>query len=343
MNKISRRDLVLKYIIEQFIKTAQPVGSKSLLKNYDLNYSSATIRNEMHELETMGYIEKTHTSSGRVPSAKGYRYYIDYLRDERLTEESKNKLKIVVANQNSRVNEVLRQSCAILSEMTSLTSIMIGPDRLNQLLNKVELIPIDENNALCIFITGDGHVEHKLYKIPQGVDPADVEKCVDILNDRLKDTPIYGLVEKMLTLAPVLSSYIENYEIIIKVFIDLFKQMNNEKGGVWGTSNLLDQPEYAGDINKLKKMVELVESNNVWKFISNNKKKEKISVQIGVDNELQDVSVVSANINIKGQDGGKIALVGPKRMDYSKVISAMEFLLEQLDLTYGQESEEEDD
>ena len=342
MEGLSRKEMILKYIIELFVKTAQPVGSNYLIEQYNLSYSSATIRNDMMELENMGLLEKTHTSSGRVPSAKGYRYYIEHLRDETLNDENLHKLKTILNDKSSHVSDVLRHSCAILSEMTSLTSIMLGPDELGETLTKIQLIPLNSSSAVCVFITSNGHVEHKTFNIPNGVNPSDVEKCVEILNDRLKGTPLYSIAEKMIALKPVLSLHIEKYEALINAFVTMFNQMSeNNKTASWGTSNLFDQPEYASNIEKLKKAVKLIESNNVWKFISNSENKQKINVQIGVNDELNDISVVSMDVNVKGQEGAKIALVGPTRMDYAKVIGVMEFLVDQLNLAYGEEEEED--
>lgn len=337
---LTRKDTILKYIVEQFVKTAQPVGSNTLLEIYNLPYSSATIRNDMLELENMGMLEKTHTSSGRVPSAKGYRYYIDHLREEFNDEESYGKLRRLVNDSTSHVGDVLRHSCAILSEMTSLTTIMLGPDELGELLSQIQLIPINTNSAVCIFITSNGHVEHKTFNVPNGIDAKDLEKCVQILNDRLVGTPLYALVEKMITLKPVLSLQIEKYELLIAAFKDLFKDMSNEKTSAWGTTHLFNQPEYSADIEKLKNAVKLIETNSVWKFIGN-EGKGKINVQIGVDEEFNDMSVVSVDVNVRGKEEAKIALVGPKRMDYSKVIGIMEYLLSQLDEAYGEENENE--
>ena len=341
MENLSRKDLILKYIVELFVKTAQPVGSQYLIEQYNLRYSSATVRNDMMELENMGMLEKTHTSSGRVPSAKGYRYYIDHLRDDSLQEDNLYKLKTILNDKTNQVGDVLRHSCAILSEMTSLTSIMLGPDELGETLAKIQLIPISNNSAVCVLITSNGHVEHKTFNIPNGVNASDVEKCVEILNDRLKDTPLYAIVEKMIALKPVLSIHIEKYEVLINAFVNMFNSMNDNKVNAWGTSNLFDQPEYANNIEKLKKAVKLIESNNVWKLILNSNDKKKINVQIGVNDELEDISVVSMDVNVKGHEGAKIALVGPTRMDYAKVIGAMEFLVEQLNLTFGDEEEDE--
>ena len=337
---LTRKDTILKYIVEQFVKSAQPVGSNTLLEIYNLPYSSATIRNDMLELENMGMLEKTHTSSGRVPSAKGYRYYIDHLREEFNDEENYGKLRRLVNDSTSHVSDVLRHSCAILSEMTSLTTIMLGPDELGELLSQIQLIPINTNSAVCIFITSNGHVEHKTFNVPNGIDAKDLEKCVQILNDRLVGTPLYGLVEKMVTLKPVLSLQIEKYELLIAAFKDLFKDMANEKASAWGTTHLFNQPEYSTDIEKLKNAVKLIETNSVWKFIGN-EGKGKINVQIGVDDEFNDMSVVSVDVNVRGKEEAKIALVGPKRMDYSKVIGIMEYLLSQLDEAYGEENEDE--
>ena len=158
----------------------------------------------------------------------------------------------------------------------------------------------------------------------------------------MKGTPLYAIAEKMIALKPVLSLHIEKYEVLINAFVSMFNQMTeSNKSTTWGTSNLFEQPEYASNIEKLKKMVKLVEGNNVWKFISNSENKQKINVQIGVNDELDDISVVSMDVNVKGQEGAKIALVGPTRMDYAKVIGVMEFLVEQLNLTYGDDEEDE--
>ena len=141
----------------------------------------------MLELENIGLLEKTHTSSGRVPSAKGYRYYIDNLREQFEDNENYHKLRTIVSDSTNHVSEILRHSCAILSEMTSLTTIMLGPDELGETLSQIQLITISPTSAVCVFITSNGHVEHKTFNIPEGIDSKDLEKCVKILNDESKN------------------------------------------------------------------------------------------------------------------------------------------------------------
>ena len=211
-------------------------------------------------------------------------YIVPEIYDDSIKEDNLYKLRTILNDKTNQVGDVLRHSCAILSEMTSLTSIMLGPDELGETLTKIQLIPLNSSSAVCVFITSNGHVEHKTFNIPSGVNPGDVEKCVEILNDRLKGTPFYSIAEKMIALKPVLSLHIEKYEALINAFVAMFNQMSEtNKTASWGTSNLFDQPEYATNIDKLKKAVKLIESNNVWKFISNSENKQKINVQIGVN------------------------------------------------------------
>ena len=136
--EMNRRDRVLKLIVEYFIKNAQPVGSKTLIEEFGLDYSSSTIRNEMNSLENDGFLEKTHTSSGRVPSSKGYRYYIQHLRDRNIDEEFKYQMQSILDAKVKSIQDVIKQSCEILSQMTSLASIVLGPGAQNEHLISVQ-------------------------------------------------------------------------------------------------------------------------------------------------------------------------------------------------------------
>ena len=159
-----RQTKVFKTIVDEFIRTAEPVGSKTLLTLLDFNCSSATLRNEMAALEEMGLLEKTHTSSGRIPSSKGYRYYVDNLMEKQLDQKVVNALQTVFDARNMSIDEVVRQSCDILSQMTNLTSVVLGPESRYQTLQHISLIPINERSAVAIFITNHGHTENKTFR-----------------------------------------------------------------------------------------------------------------------------------------------------------------------------------
>lgn len=156
---LSRRELILKYIVEYFIKHAQPIGSNTLIETYGLKCSSATIRNEMMELENAGYLEKTHTSSGRVPSSKGYRYYIDHLREKDIDESIKHNLAVIFNEKSKSIEDVIKESCQILSHMTNLASVVLGPEASEEHLVSIQFIPLSQNSATAVFVTDKGYVE----------------------------------------------------------------------------------------------------------------------------------------------------------------------------------------
>ena len=194
---MTRRDEILKLIVEHFIKTAEPVGSKTLQQEYHLEVSTATIRNEMNALENDGYLEKTHTSSGRVPSEKGYSYYVANLRSGSVDERAKNALQTVLSERTKSVEEVIKESCEILSQMTNLASVVVGNSLEEEHLVSISIVPIGGNTATALFVTDKGYVENKTFILSQNNKMADVTKCLKILDERLKGTKISQLSKKL--------------------------------------------------------------------------------------------------------------------------------------------------
>ena len=341
---LTRKHQILKYIVEYFIKTAEPVGSNTLINEYHVPYSSATIRNDMADLEKEGYIEKTHTSSGRIPSSKGYHFYIDFLREKSVDEEVKYQLANIFTQREKRVDDVIKESCAILSHMTNLASVVLGPSANDEHLLSVNIYALSSNSATAVFITDKGYVENKTFVLKDEVKVKDLEECVKLLNDRLKGAPISQLVEKMEALKPILSDYIKSNDAIYRAIADALIRFSSERVSMFGQSNLLNQPEF-NDTEKLKTLLKFIEDPD--KFAGALKTtKNGVDVHIGEENEhLDDVSVVTSDINVGGRQLGKIALVGPTRMDYDKVLSALEYVIEKFNEVYGADEgkEEEDD
>lgn len=343
MTKYSRKEKILKLIIEQFIQTATPVGSQTLINEYNLPYSSATIRNEMSELEQEGYIEKPHTSAGRVPSSKGYRFYIEHLRDTEIDEEVKSKMQELFSAKDITINEIIKHGCEIIAQMTNLTSIVLGPDSSKETLSKIQYIPLNNNSAVAVFVTSKGHVESKTFNVPNGVSVDEIGTCVDIMNDRLVGTPINDIIDKMDSLKPILAERITQHEIIFRAFLEAFIKFTNERVAVFGRNNILEQPEFTSDINKLRKLVNLIENDEIWKKIVG--EGDHLSIKIGKENqlmELDDVTLVSKPIRLSNNEYGTIALIGPTRMNYNKVISALEYLSEKIDTMLKEREGNED-
>ena len=337
---MNRRERVLKLIVEHFIKTAEPVGSRTLIEEYDLNYSSATIRAEMNSLEQEGYLEKTHTSSGRVPSSKGYRYYIEHLRERSVSEEFKYQMQSILDEKIQSIDDVIKESCEILSQMTSLASIVLGPNATQEKLVSVQLVPISETSATCVFITDQGYVENKTFVLNEKTSLSDVESCVKLLNERLKGTTISELIPKMKAIKPLLNDYVIDHDVIYQAMLEAFVGFAKDRLSAYGKEELFEQPEFRDDAAKIRKLIELFDSPEVFREVEEEGDQE-ISIHIGGESTGDDdVSIISAKVKVPGQKEGSIAIVGPKRMDYDQVVSSMEYLLNEIEKRYNSERKE---
>ncbi len=327
--EFNRKQKILKLIIEDFIKYAEPVGSNYLIKKYKLPYSSATVRNEMAELEKDGLLEKTHTSSGRIPSTKGYQYYIENLRVKKVDENFKNELKSIFTNSKS-VEEVIKESCEILSSMTNLTSVVLGPSSNDESLLSIQLIPLSNKSCSAIFVTDKGYVENKTFILSNNTSIDDVKKCMEMLDKRLKGTKISQLVEKLESLKPILSDYIEDYNYLFSSLVKTFYEFAKERSTFFGRENLLAQPEFKDDAEGLKKVFDLFSNPDLLNEYLKTSNGNVILDGSDVDEEFEDMTIISKNIDANGSNLGRIAIIGPKRMDYSNVISALEYTINQL-------------
>ncbi len=329
--KLNRSDTILKYIVEYFIKTAQPVGSQTLIDEYHLPYSSATIRNEMFALEKMGYIEKTHSSSGRVPSSKGYKYYCENLREKNVDEELKNSLQAVLDDKIKSVEEVIKASCEIISHMTSLVSVVMGPDEVEENLASVQLIKISDNTLTAIFVTDKGYVENKTFKVPSSIDGNEVVKCVEILNQRLKGTPIVDLVDKVESLKPILSDYVISHDLIYQALLETFLRFAGDRLSLYGRDELFNQPEFKNDTEKLQKVFKLLNDQSIFRSLDEEVDKDhEMVLRIGDIENNPDVSMVTTKFKIGDGEESTITLLGPTRMDYDRALSALEYLTDAL-------------
>ncbi|MBR3346917.1 MAG: heat-inducible transcription repressor HrcA, partial [Solobacterium sp.] len=265
-----RRIEIFKAIVDEYIKTAEPVGSKTLQTKYKLPYSSATIRNDMQVLEEMGYLEKTHTSSGRIPSTQGYKFYCENLLKNSSVDK---KMEVAIRNafevSNMNISEAVEQSCRILSEMTNMTTGAIGPDSSAQRLEHLKLFPIDERNAVVVMITNTGHTETKNFRFDEDVPFKDLETCTDILNQHLRNVPITELPEKMEALRPELAAVVQRHDLLFTAFVQAFVRFASENVYFSGKDRMLYQPEFE-DISKLKELMMMLDDSTVWRRLDTN-------------------------------------------------------------------------
>lgn len=330
-----RQRLIFKKVVERFTYCAEPVGSKALMQLLDFPISSATIRNEMAILENAGLLEKTHTSSGRIPSRFGYRYYVGNLMETSLEDPVKQSLQTIFSQRHYSLDEVVEKSCSILSEMTNLTSVVLGPDSRHQVLAHVQLVPINSKSAVAIIITNTGHTENKVFHFDEDVSVEDLRNCTELMNDQLTGTPIDHVVDRLKELEPLMAAKLVRHEVLFEAFAQAFMRFANEKVAVSGRSNMLYQPEFS-DMNKLQRLMKILEDSELFKQWT--EQENNIAIPIGKRNELiqiGDCSVISAKFHYNDSEEGQLMVVGPNRMQYSKVVALMDYMSSVIEGVFG--------
>ena len=325
-----RQNKLLKEIVESYIKDVKPIGSKALVDKFKC--SSATIRNEMSTLEDLGYLEKTHTSSGRVPSKEGYKYYVDnIMKPKELNGEEMLKLQTIFSNNNLVISDAIRECMSIISDITNYTSIVLGKDSDANTLKQLNIIPIDDTKVVALVVVSNGHVENKQVLIPEGVNVKEIVKACEIINKQLIGTPIKEVSEKLeFDIKPRIASIINEYESVYNMFQTVFNdfQAKNENVFFGGKTNMLKQPEFT-ELDKVKNIMEKLEDYEVVKKIESNE--DGVNIYIGEENEFdKDVTVVKTSYKAGGEEG-TIAIIGPTRMEYDKVVTLLEFLKSQIE------------
>jgi len=332
-----RQLLILQVIIDDFIQSAQPVGSRAISKKDEVSFSSATIRNEMADLEELGFLEKTHSSSGRVPSEKGYRFYVDHLMSPfDLPKNEKSFIQQAFANQLLEFEKVVQQSARVLSDLTNYTSIILGPEVYETKLKQLQIISLSDHTAVAILVTNTGHVEHRSFTIPVRIEPHDLERMVNILNERLQGVPIIHLNRKLRTeIASLLRKHTDESDKAYEYLQAALFEEQPVKLYVGGKTNILMQPEFK-DIDKIRSLYSMIEEENEIAHLLRHDSQD-IKVSIGQENEIeamQDLSIITASYSLGDEQMGTIALLGPTRMEYSKVISLLNLLSNRMTKTF---------
>lgn len=319
-----RQEELLRLIVEDYIKTARPISSKSLCNI--MKCSSATIRNEMSELEELGLLEKTHVSSGRIPSEKGYRYYVDHIMEpKKLSGEDVLKLQTVFHNKSLVISDVIARSMEIISELTNYTSVVLGKSSKENKVSKIEVVPLTDEQLIAIVITDKGHVEHKNMFLQERVSLNDIRQTVDLINKLLVGTPIDEVSSALeFEIKPIIARYVEQHEALYNAFYNAFADFKNDQNfRMSGTKNILMQPEF-DNTSKIREIVNKFED----KELVNNIKEEDdgIKVYIGSENDLDDdLTIIKTKYSINGEEG-TIALIGPKRMEYERVVALLNYI-----------------
>lgn len=331
-----RKKLILRAIIDDYIELGEPVGSRTLSKKHLKDISSATIRNEMADLEELGFLKQPHTSAGRIPSAYGYRLYVDQLMDNyMLTVDEITKIQEVMEFKYNELDRLIQEASKVISSYTNYTTVAITPEITKISVKRLELLLLAEQLLLLIVITNLGIIKNKLIKTVERLNAEFVSRLSKVLNEKL-----CGLTLEELTnakISEILRTMEDNLEdncfVVFSAINFIYESIQNvEYGSVFlgGAFNMLNYPEYR-DLEKAKPVLNFLEKKAELSKLLTSHKDDNIKVIIGEESEfeeLKDCSVILANYAKDGDNLGTIGIIGPTRMVYSKVMSSLKYLVE---------------
>ncbi len=334
-----RQELILKTIIKDFTKTHEPVGSKTVMQQLPIKVSSATIRNEMAILEDQGLIEKTHSSSGRIPSTDGYRYYLDHLIEPiELPRQVYEQIGLQFDHPFHQVNDIIDQASKILSNLTNYTAFAAGPESEDIRVTGFRIVPISERQVMAILVTSYGKVTNQVYTLPRHVSAEEIEKAVRLINDQLVGKSLneihfdqFSEMTRHLARSDHATDWLDLIE-------DVFKDAASEQMYVNGQINLLNN-QAETDVSDIKSLYELIDSDSMFNQLLNlddeddDENRYPVKVTLGTDlpNELlRNYSLLTAEYKVGQHGHGTIALLGPTNMPYSQMIGLLGFLREEL-------------
>lgn len=335
-----RKQKVLEAIIKDYVATAEPVGSRTIARKYGLGVSPATIRNEMADLEEMGLIEQPHTSAGRIPSQRGYRYYVDHLMEKYdLTESEKSSISNSFARKIREIDLTIQETGRLLSQLTNYTSIVMGPVPLQKVISRIEFIPLQVGKIMLILVSDTGMVMHKILDMPESIEENDLHRISQALNLRLQGVMFDNIKRTLLQeLRSELMRQRQLLATVLEILDEYLRSGGEEKIYLGGILNILNQPEFR-NIERIKKLIAVLEEEDFLRELLAEGEGEGVTVRIGDENrrqEFQDCSVVIANYEVGGRVVGRLGILGPTRMEYPRAVSVVEFVSRALSEVLGE-------
>ena len=334
MELTERKKKVLRSIVDLYITTAEPVGSKAITALPDMNYSSATIRNEMAELTTMGYLEQPHTSAGRIPSAAGYRLYVDELMmDYRLSIDETKSINTAIEEKMQRVDKMVERVAKLVSQATDLPAISVASRRGGATVKRFELIQAGEGSFILVVMLSNEEVVNKLIKLPLNITDTDLKLLGAVLNATMVELPpeefSAELLDKVTRAAGNAASLVP---VIVDFTAEALRKQGSANMAVAGQSRLLGLPEYR-DVDKAQRVLASIDEDALSGLPAVMQNQNGTKVLVGPENvaqELKDTSVVMTKFDIGDGLQGMIGVVGPTRMDYAKVTARLSYFAESL-------------
>lgn len=325
-----RKKKILQIIIEDYISSAEPVGSRTIARKYDLGLSPATIRNEMSDLELLGYLEQPHTSAGRIPSAQAYRFYVDALIEPGTLTD--NDMALIDGWYNERrrnIDDIFQSTAKILSRMTQNVSMVLTNQQTIANFCYLKFLPLDSQHAILCIVADDGSIDTNVVDIPLGMSSEEMDYLAGKMSKLLEDRNLSDISVEILQI--VHTDVVED-KLIFSSLLQAVRKMTGrrqeQKVFLGGTKQLLNQPEFR-DVERVRNLLGILEEEKVLKDLLQGGEDSGLKVTIGSENKftgIQDCSMVQATYRLNGQIVGTMAVLGPTRMEYGKVISVMDYL-----------------
>jgi len=332
-----RQEEILKIIVREYTKTAQPVGSKRILELMKKEVSTATIRNESVLLETNGFLEKEHTSSGRIPSSKGYRYYVDHLMEARIDRKVFKEIENLFNDRSKSIDDVINESTKMISELTNLIAIVSKKDLKQKLkIKHIELVPLGRNSASTIFILSNGEIIKKVYHLSEK-DLSDLKISINLFNDNLVDSSVEDLIAKSNNVQEVIRDAIKDYDIRFQQLLKAITEEMVVKNEVYGIKNMLTNPEFS-NTKKIERVLSIIENISPFDWFNfsyqNAKGQLLIDTKIGAEAASltgeDDISLMTTDFTLNEGQINAITLIGPKRMKYEEANVLLKFLIDKI-------------
>ena len=344
MGMDDRKLRILQAIIDDYILTAVPVGSRTISRKYETSLSSATIRNEMSDLEDLGYLDQPHVSAGRIPSAKAYRLYVDQLlQSGRITADSSDTIRTHFANRVQQMERVIDQAAQVLSTLTGYTAVVLEPGGKQPRIRNIQLVSVAPGSALAIIVTDAGLVRDHIISVPRNMDSDELYTISRALTEALSDCTPQQACDRI----PILMARMEGNAAVLQSFSGLMSEArdgdSHRRVAVGGVSNMLAYPEYS-DMEKARSFLSLIETRDKLASIIAQKGDVAFTVRIGPETgvpEMSDCSIVTATYSTRSGRQGTIGVIGPTRMQYSRVLSVLSGMGQQLSELFGSNEEKQ--
>lgn len=328
-----RKQRILQAVIQDYISSAEPVGSRTLARKYDLGVSPATIRNEMADLEMLGYLEHIHTSSGRVPSSKGYRLYVDSLLPvQPMTEAEKAMIDKWYKSKVQQVDQVFQETAKLISKLTRNVSLVLAPQISKAAFRCMQFLPLDDHRVIAVLMTDAGFVENRIMEMPEGAAFEDFQRMAKVINDGLAGHTLGAMRDSSLKQIEAAIGDAGLYNSAMELIDKALNSKRKERLYLGGTTEMMEQPEFH-NVDKVKEILLMLEEDQLMKDILKSHLGDGLSVSIGRENEyqgIQDCSIITATYHLDGELLGSMAVLGPTRMEYGRTMSLLNYMNENL-------------